>query len=108
MATHGYRNRQSADRTEVPLRPLASLAVQLLVLEFCCTLLAYLPVLLAVGLLSVHAAVLDEAAGRAVLQLDGASLAVTALATAGAHVSGAAVDRDAAHVGKRRKRSSTR
>jgi len=47
------------------------LAVQSLVLEFCCTLLAGLLVLLAVGFLAVHAAVLDEAAGRAVLELDG-------------------------------------
>ena len=45
------------------------MAVQSLVLEFCCTLLAGLLVLLAVGLLAVHAAVLDEAAGRAVLEL---------------------------------------
>ena len=47
-----------------------SLAVQPLVLEFCCTLLAGLLVLLAVGLLAVHAAVLDEATGRAVLEFD--------------------------------------
>ena len=46
-----------------------SLAVHLLVLELCCTLLAYLLVLPAVGLLAVHAAVLDEAAGIAVLQV---------------------------------------
>jgi len=46
------------------------LAVQLLVLELCCTLLACLLVLLAVGALAVHAAVLDEEAGRAVLELD--------------------------------------
>ena len=54
--------------------------VQLLVLELCCALLARPLVLLAVGLLAVHAAVLDEAAGRAVLELDG----VAALAAVGA------------------------
>jgi len=48
-----------------------SLAVQLLVLELRGTLLAGLLMLLAVGLLAVHAAVLDEEAGRAILELDG-------------------------------------
>ena len=71
MCVHGYGYRQSADRTEVPLRPLESLAVQLLVLELRRTLLACLLVLLAVGPLAVHAAVLDEAAGRADLELGG-------------------------------------
>ena len=71
MIIHWQRNRQSADRAEVPVRPLQTLAVQLLVLELCCTLLARLLVLLAMGPLAVHAAILDEAACRAVLELDG-------------------------------------
>ncbi|EJK59267.1 hypothetical protein THAOC_20535 [Thalassiosira oceanica] len=54
-----------------PSRPIKPLTVQLLVLELGCTLLARLLVLLAVGPLAVRAAILDEAAGRAVLQLDG-------------------------------------
>ena len=70
MATYGEGNRQGADRTKIPLLPLESMAVQLLVLEICRTLLAHLLVLLAVRLLAVHAAVLDEAARRAVLQPD--------------------------------------
>ncbi|EJK72176.1 hypothetical protein THAOC_06319, partial [Thalassiosira oceanica] len=41
-----------------------------LILQFCGTLLARLLVLLAVGPLAVHAAVLDEEAGRAALELD--------------------------------------
>ncbi|EJK50973.1 hypothetical protein THAOC_29907, partial [Thalassiosira oceanica] len=45
-----------------------------------------------------HAAVLDEAAGRAVLELD-ASLAAAAVAAVGANVGWAAVDCDAAHAG---------
>ena len=71
MISKRQRNWQSADRAEVALRPLVSLAVQLLVLELCRPLLACLLVLLAVGPLAVHAAVLDEAAGRTVLELDG-------------------------------------
>ena len=71
MLTHWKRNRQSADLTEVPPRPLVPLTVQLLFFQLCCTLLAGLLVLLAVCLLAVHAAVLDESAGRAVLELDG-------------------------------------
>ncbi|EJK74486.1 hypothetical protein THAOC_03830, partial [Thalassiosira oceanica] len=71
MFTHWQRNWKSTDRAEVTLGPLVSLAVQLLVLELCDTLLACLLVLLSVGPLAVHAAVLDEAAGRAVLELDG-------------------------------------
>ena len=70
MPNHWERNRQSADRAEVPLRSLVPLTVQLLVFELSCTLLARLLVLLAVGSLAVHAAVLDEAAGIAVLELD--------------------------------------
>ena len=71
MTLHRYGYRQSADRTEVTLRPLVSLTVQLLVLDLCLALLAGLPVLLAMGPLTVHAAVLDEVAGIAVLELDG-------------------------------------
>ena len=51
--------------------PLQPLTVQPLVLEFCRALLARLLVLLVVCFLAVHAAVFHEAAGRAVLQLDG-------------------------------------
>ena len=79
MVTDGYRNRQGADRTEVPLRPLVSLFVQLLVLELCCTLLACFLVLLAMYLLAVHAAVLDEATGRAVLEFDGVTPGLAAV-----------------------------
>ena len=71
MIIRWQRNRQSADRAEVPLHPLEPLTVQLLVLQLGRTLLACLLVLLAVGPLAVHAAVLDEAAGCAVLELDG-------------------------------------
>ena len=73
MFLHREWNWQSTDRAEVPLRPLESLTVQLLVLELCRTLLAGLLVLLAMGLLAFHAAVLDEATGCAVLELDGAT-----------------------------------
>ena len=52
------------------LRPLVSLIVKLLVFQLGCALLACLLVLLAVGLLAVHPAVLDEPTGRAVLELD--------------------------------------
>ena len=62
--------RQCAYRAEIPLGPLPTLAIQLLVFELGRTFLACLLVLLALGLLAVHAAVLDEAAGRAVLELD--------------------------------------
>ena len=58
---------------------LQPLTVQLLVLELCRALLARLLVLLAVGLLAVHSAVLDEAAGRAVLQLDSAAPSLAAV-----------------------------
>ena len=50
---------------------LQPLTVQPLVLELCDALLAGLLVLLPMGPLAVHAAVFDEAAGRAVLELDG-------------------------------------
>ena len=45
------------------------LTVTLLVLELCDALLARLLVLLSMGPLAVHAAVLDEAAGRTALEL---------------------------------------
>ena len=49
--------------------------------------------LLAVGLLAVHATVLDEAAGIAVLELERAAPAATAVdAAVGAHVNGVVVD----------------
>ena len=60
-----------------------SLIVQFLVLELCCALLACLLVLLAVGLLAVHPTVLDEAAGRAVLELNGVVVPVLAAVGAG-------------------------
>ena len=82
MLWHWERDRQSADRAEFPFRPLVSSTVQFLVLELRFTLLlACLLVLLAVGLLAVHAAVFDEAAGRAALHLDGVA---PVLATVGA------------------------
>ena len=76
-----YRQRygQGADQAEVTLRPLDPLAVQLLVLELGRTLFARLLVPLAVCLLAVHAAVLDEAAGRAVPELDGVAPVLTAV-----------------------------
>ena len=70
MIIHVKGNRQSAYWAEVPLHSLVSLTVQLLVLELCCGLPAGLLVLLAMGLLTVHATVFDESAGRAVLELD--------------------------------------
>ena len=63
MFIHWKRDRQCAERAEVPLRPLVSLPVQLLVLELSRALLAGLLVQLAMGPLAVHAAVLDESAG---------------------------------------------
>ena len=94
MLIYGKRYRQSADRAEVPLRPLVSLIVQFLVLELCCALLACLLVLLAVGLLAVHAAVLDEATGRAVLELDGVAPGLAAVV---AGLAGVATNWHAAH-----------
>ncbi|EJK67099.1 hypothetical protein THAOC_11910, partial [Thalassiosira oceanica] len=99
MVIRRKRDRQSADRAEVPLRPLVPLTVQLLVLELCRALLAHLLVQLAVGPLAVHAAVLDEAACRAVLELDASLAATAAFAAVGAKVGWAAVDCDAAHAG---------
>ena len=69
ILVHGYRNRQRAYRAEVLLRSLVSLIVQPFVLQFGRALLACLLMLLAMGPLAVHAAVLDEAAGRAGLEL---------------------------------------
>ena len=71
--------------------PLEPLTVQLLVLDLGCAMPARLPVQLAVGPLTVHAAVLDETAGRAVLELDGTSLAAY-FPTVGAHVFRALID----------------
>ena len=70
MLPHGKRNGQSAERAEVELMSLQPLAVQLLVPELSYAQLARLLVLLAMCFLTVHAAVLDEAAGIAVLELD--------------------------------------
>ena len=70
MFTHWEWNKQSTYRAEVAFRSLVTLAVQLLVLELCCTLLACLLVLLPMCLLAVHAAVFDEKTGVAVLELD--------------------------------------
>ena len=94
MIGHWQGYWQGADRTEVSLRSLLSLIVQLVALEFSCTLLACLLVLFAVGLLAVHAAVLDETAGRAVLELDGV---VPVLAAVGAGFVAAANNWHAAH-----------
>ena len=95
MIAHRQWNRQSADRAEVPLRPLLSLAVKLFLLEFRCALLECLLVMLAVGPLAVHATVLHEAAGRAFLELDGAVFA--AFATVGAHAISGVVNCSATH-----------
>ena len=73
------------------------LTVQLLVLELCRKLLARLLVLLAVGPLAVHAAVLDEAAGRALLELDGVA---PELAAVGAGLVTITLDRHAVHCGR--------
>ncbi|EJK48376.1 hypothetical protein THAOC_32832 [Thalassiosira oceanica] len=79
MLAHRHWDRQSADQAEIPLRPLVPLTVQLLVLELGRASLACLLVLLAVGPLAVHAAVLDEAAGRAVLELDSVASVLAAV-----------------------------
>ena len=71
MVIHGYWDWQRAYRAEISFWPLLPLAVQTLVLELGRTLLACLLVLLAVGPLAIHAAVIDDAAGRAVLEPDG-------------------------------------
>ena len=94
MILHWKRDRQSADRADLKLWPLVTLRVKLLVLELGRALLAGFLVLLAVALLAVHAAVLDEAAGRAVLELDGV---IAFLAAVGADFCGR-VDGDTAHL----------
>ena len=73
----------------MPLQPLEALAVQLLVFELGRAFLTGLLVLLAVGLLAVYTAVLDEAAGRADLELDGVA---AELAAVGADVRRGLVD----------------
>ena len=95
LSMDGERNRQGADRADVSLRPLVSLRIKTLVLELGCALLACLLVLLAMGLLTVHAAVLDKAAGRAVLELHGVA---PVLATVGARLVGIVHNRHAAHL----------
>ena len=77
--SHGQWDRQRTDRAEISLWTLLSLAVQLLVVELSRTLLACLLVLLAMGPLAVHAAVPDEAAGRAVPERDSAALGLPAV-----------------------------
>ena len=81
MIIHRQWNRQGANRAEVPLRPLVPLTIELLVLELSHALLACLLVPLAVGPLAVHAAVLDESAGRAVLEPDGVTPVLAAVST---------------------------
>ena len=74
---------------------LETLTVHLLVLQLSRTLLACLLVLLAVSPLAVHAAVLHEAAGRAVLELDGVTSSRSAVCSGfGAN------HRHAAHCGR--------
>ena len=94
MITGRQRDWQCADRTKVLLHPLLPLTVQLLVLQLCRALLAGLLVLLAVGLLTVNTAVLDEAAGRAALELDGVA---TELAAVGAAFDPTILNRNALH-----------
>ena len=53
--------------------------VKTLVLELCFTQLARLLVLLAVGLLAADAAVFDEVAGRAILEIYGVAVKFTAV-----------------------------
>ena len=79
MLLHWQWNWQRANRAEVPLRPLVPLTVQLLVLQLCRPLLTSLLVMLAMNLLAVDATVLDEAAGRAVLEFDGVALVLAAV-----------------------------
>ena len=77
MLIRGQGNRQCAERAGVTLRPLESQAVQLLVLQLRGAFLTGPLVLLAVGPLAVHATILDEAAGSAVLELDGVAPVLT-------------------------------
>ena len=74
---------------------LQPLTVELLLLEHRCALLAHLLVLLAMGPLAVHSAVLDEAAGRAALELDSVA---PELAAVGAGFVAIVFDRHAAHM----------
>ena len=94
---HREWHSKETDRTKVKLRSLVTLAIQLLVLQLGRALLACLLVLLAVDLLTVHAAILHEKAGRAVLQLDAV---VSFFAAVGADFSGFSgrVDWDTAHL----------
>ena len=105
MSFHSELNGQGTDRTEVSLHPLQPLTVQPLVLELCRTLLARILVLLAMSPLAVHAAVLDEAAGRAVLELDDVA---PLLAAVGADID--AINGHAAHfrAGTRLRRPQSR
>ncbi|EJK56537.1 hypothetical protein THAOC_23557, partial [Thalassiosira oceanica] len=82
------RYRQGADRAGIRLWSLVPLIVQPLVLEFGRALLTCLLVLLAMSLLAVHAAVLDEEAGRAVLELECVAPASTAVRAAFVDVNG--------------------
>ena len=97
MFVHREWHSKQTDRTKVSFRSLVTLAVQLLVLDLRRALLACLLVLLAVDLLAVDAAVFDEEAGRAVLQLDAV---VSFFAAVGADFSGFSgrVDWDTAHL----------
>ena len=79
MLTHRERDWQGADRAEVHFRPLKPLAEQPLLPQLCRTLLACRLVLLAVGPLAVHAAVFDEVACIAFLELDGVAPALAAV-----------------------------
>ena len=79
MLAHWEGNRQRAYRAKVSFRPLVPLPVQPFLPQLGGAFLADLLVLLAVGPLAVHAAVFNQAAGGAVLELD-AVLAALALA----------------------------
>ena len=81
MFIHGYWDWQRAYRAEIPLRPLLPQSEQFFVLQLRGALLAFSLVLLSVGPLAVHAAVLDETAGRAVLELDGVAGFTAAVCT---------------------------
>ena len=98
MLVHGKRDRQRAYRAEIPLGPLLPLAVQSLVFQLRDTLFARSLVLLAMGFLAVHAAVLDEVASRAVLELDAVVVSFLAAVGAGLGCFRRRGDRDAAHL----------
>ena len=95
---------QRAYRTEIPLRPFEPLTVQLLVLQLGCTLLARLLVQLAMCLLALHAAVLDEETRSAVFQLDGTAFAVSVFPAVGAHASWVVGHCNASHLTNDRRR----